>query len=295
MQASEEAAQMQEVQQANHSGAGPANVEVAHPAEAVLMMPGGEDGAEYEGPTSDSLRLMNDGPPQPQLTIVVNSTHRPASGETDSQFHNGGVDANDADDELDGPKRNAGGGGRQAGVSGRHGGGHHHPSPPLPPQGSPSAAAVGAAAYAGPATSATGQLHGAVAAVSAAAGSVLAGGGRDDAAGLPGDDVGLAAQQGETPRPSGALVESHAQYNGSHCGQHPVTRAAAAAAAAAASTGHPVTRATAAAAASSQHRPTGGNHMSPAPRKRGEKRKRAAAAHPGLIGDGMSKVSSQSS
>ena len=91
--------------------------------------------------------MDDDGPPQPQLTIVVNSTHHLVSGETDSQFHNGmGVDANDADDELDGPRvhgrgryTNGGGGGR--------GGGRHH--------GHPRQHHGAALPLAGPATSAT--------------------------------------------------------------------------------------------------------------------------------------------
>ena len=85
--------------------------------------------------------MDDDGPPQPQLTIVVNSTHHLVSGETDSQFHTGmGVDANDADDELDGPRVH--GNGRHNNVGGRGAGRHHgHQRHILP--------------HAGPATSAT--------------------------------------------------------------------------------------------------------------------------------------------
>ena len=146
----------QEVEQAdpNHGHGLHQGVDVAHPAEAELL-PGsqqdlgsGADGGQLD---SDIRRLIEDvGPPQPQLTIVVNSTHHLLSGETDSQFHNGAVDANDADDELDGPvhgghggrhNNNNNGGGR---VDGRH---HHNLR---------HHAGVGGVAFAGPATSATG-------------------------------------------------------------------------------------------------------------------------------------------
>ena len=145
----------QEVEQADpshghglHQGA-----DVAHPAEAELLPGSQQDfgsGADGGQLNSDIRRLIeDDGPPQPQLTIVVNSTHHLLSGETDSQFHNGAVDANDADDELDGPVHGGHGGRHNNNNGGGRGDGRHHHN-------QRHHSGVGGLAFAGPATSATG-------------------------------------------------------------------------------------------------------------------------------------------
>ena len=206
MQASdEEAAQLQEVQQVGHGG-DPADVDdMEHPAEAQLLPGGAADfGNDADGSqqvNSETRRLMNDGPPQPQLTIVVNSLHRLVSGETDSQFHNGGVDANDADDELEGPLH----GGRHAANNGGRGGGRHHHHT-LRRHGS-------ASAYAGPATSATGiggRPDGAAASSRAATAE------REVEADLLG---GMGAPQGDVAGPSGLVPQQRGESTGAGAGQ----------------------------------------------------------------------------